>query len=43
MRLNIELVYIYLIADRAGVSYTFSRARYYYELIINKEDKPYKG
>ena len=42
MRLNIEFVYIYPIADRASVSYTFNRARYYYKLIIDKEDKPYK-
>ena len=42
MRLDIELVYIYFIANRTGVSYTFSRARYYYKLTIDKEDKPYK-
>ena len=43
MRLDIKLIYIYSIANRAGVPYTFSRARYYYELIIDKEDKSYKG
>ena len=42
MRLNVKLVYIYSIANRAGVLYTFSRARYYNKLIIDNKDKPYK-
>ena len=42
MRLNIKLIYIYLIANRASVLYTFNRAKYYNELIIDNKDKSYK-